>query len=536
MLRHRILLSSSLLAASLAVPTIAQENSGTQPGAQQEIELRQQIRQLEAELVQRRAEGVQSVTVNGKSLAPEHVRREAVFLAGNNQIESKISMFFVEEWMERAIEDGRDAKEFEISEEKIVADLTEQVAKFQEQAPGAEFWEAVRSMTGLNREGYLEQARQTELFMKVFFPGTADQWPTITKEAIIASAAAGSGQQFWDNMVNTTKSEDGKAKELPPFWMYLCRGWVQKQLKQWSDIRYPADGLPMDVVLSVNGRVWKTDDAFERVRSGVFAQDIERAMIEVVSREALRQQLEKTGNFMSDDEYREEYEEYRQQYDNTPFTTEVIAKTFKGYPSLEAFRQRWRLMRSFEKMIAKDINDENLQAHADKFGRFFADGQTNVDVIPFLAKSTTTGAWLPNGFDGAKQRAMAAFEQISGGASFDDILEKHGEFFAKDTERGRLGNKSLNQIRQSVSESEFTDLLMGYSIGAYLFYDAEPEKVVGPLRSPVGYFIGRVNRRLPARSAVDVKNERMRELVKQDYVTQRFMQWANEVLSRVSVN
>lgn len=527
-------LLTSLLAATLAVPAGAQEASPEL--LKQEVELRQQIREMEAELVRRRAEGVQAVSVNGKSLSPLQVRREAVFLAGSQQIEGKISTFFVQEWMERAIEEGRDAKDFEISEETIIKDLQKQVSEFQQQNPGAEFWEAVRSLTGMNRDGYLEQARQTELFMKVFFPGPAENWPQITKEAIIASAAAGSGKQFWDNMIKTTKGEDGKAKPLPPFWLYLCRGWVQKQLKQWSDIRYPADGLPPEIVLSVNGRIWKTDEAFERVRSGVYAQDIQRAMIEVVSREALRQELERTGHYMSDDEFREEYDEYRQQYDSTPFTTEVIAKTFKGYPSLEAFRQRWRLMRSFERMIAQDINDDNLQAHANKYARFFADGQTNVDIIPFMAKSTITGAWLPDGFTGSKKRAVEAFEAIQGGASFDDILETKGEFFAKDKDRGRLGNKSLNQIRQGVRESEFTDLLMGYSIGTFLFYDAEEGKVVGPLRSPEAYYIARVNKRLPARSTVDVKNERMRELVKQDYVTQRFMAWANGVLSKVTVN
>jgi hypothetical protein len=531
-LRTDLLVPLSILAVAGA-PLQAQDAAVLR---EQEIALRQQIRELEADLIQRRAEGIEAIEVNGVKLSPLQVRREAVFLAGANQIEAKIANFFIDEWMERAVEEGRNRADFEISEQKIVADLKDQVAQFQEQNPGAEFWDAVRSMTGLSRDGYLEQARHTELFNKVFFPGPAEQWPSITKEAIIASAGGGSGKQFWDNMVNSTKSQNGQIKELPVFWMFLCRGWVQKQLKMWSDIRYPADGLPPEIVLSVNGRTWETEEAFERVKTGVFVQDLERAMIEVVGREALRQALEKAGAMMSDDGFREEYDVYRQQYDSTPFTTEVIAKTFKGYPSLEAFRQRWRLMRSFEKMIAKDINDDNLQAHADRYVRFFKDGQTDVDVIPFLAKSVKTNAWQPDGFAGARQRAVEAFEAISGGASFDDTLEQRGEFFAKDPERGRLGNKALNQIRQSLRESEFTDLLMGYSIGTYLFYDAEQGKVVGPLRGPEGYYIARVNNRLPARGTVDVKDERMRELVRQDYVTHRFMAWANEVLSRVQIN
>ena len=39
-------------------------------------------------------------------------------------------------------------------------------------------------------------------------------------------------------------------------------------------------------------------------------------------------------------------DEYRQPYDSTPFTVEIIATRFKGYPCLEAFRSRWRLISS----------------------------------------------------------------------------------------------------------------------------------------------------------------------------------------------
>ena len=164
----------------------------------------------------------------------------------------------------------------------------------------------------------------------------------------------------------------------------------------------PSDGLPADIVLSVNGRTWQTDKAFEIVQPGLFLQDIERAMTEMVVREALKQELEANKAYMADAEFRAAFEEFRQEYDNTPFTTEVIATAFKGYPSLEAYRQRWRLMRSFENMIAKDLNNDNLQEHGTKFARFFSDGQTSVDVIQFLGKDIKTGAWLTDGMAGAK--------------------------------------------------------------------------------------------------------------------------------------
>ena len=351
----------------------------------------------------------------------------------------------------------------------------------------------------------------------------------------MASAQGSSGKDFWDNIEKSSTDDKGNPRDLPPFWMQLCRQWVQKQLKKWSDVQYPSDGLPGDIVLKVNERTWKTNDAFESIRTGLYTQDIERAIAEVMVRESLKQALMAAGAYLSDEDFRKEFDTYRQEYDNTPFTTEVIATAFKGYPSLEAYRQRWRLMKSFENMIAKEINDDNLKAHAEKYARFFADGATGVDVIQFFAKDTKTSGWTPNGMEEAKKRAQACFDEIKAGASFDKMLETKGEFFANDPEKGHLGSKSLNQLRQSLKESEFTDLLNGFSVGMHLFYDAEPGKIVGPLRGPEGYYIARVNSRSPARSAVSVAEARTRELVKQDYVSTRFLQWANEVMSKAVI-
>ena len=122
-------------------------------------------------------------------------------------------------------------------------------------------------------------------------------------------------------------------------------------------------------------------------------------------------------------------------------------------------------------------------------------------------------------------------KSIEGGADFDEVLRDKGEFYATDKEKGRLGSKSLNQIRQSLRESEFTDLLLGYSVGSYLFYDAAPGTVVGPVRGPDSWFVARINSRVPVRQAVNLSEDRTKELARQDYVNWRFLQWANGVIA-----
>jgi hypothetical protein len=306
---------------------------------------------------------------------------------------------------------------------------------------------------------------------------------------------------------------------------------VQKGLRSWSIIQYASHGLPSDLVLKVNDLQWSTQEAFDFVKKGLFVQDLERAIQEVVAREALRQVLVSKNAYISDEEFTRRYDEYRQPFDSTPFTVEIIATRFKGYPCLEAFRARWRLITSYGDMIKAEINDENLQAHADKYAAFFAEGQVDLNLIPFQARNPKTGAWEPDGMAQAKERCEAVFAALEKKElTFDQALDKHTEFFANDDKRGRLGLLPLNQLKQHLRESEFTQLLDGFSLTEFLFFEAEVGKTIGPIAGPDGWFIARVNVRTPPRRKIDVKVERERQLVQEDYVTNRFFRWASEII------
>jgi hypothetical protein len=357
----------------------------------------------------------------------------------------------------------------------------------------------------------------------------------ITKEAIKAQTQSDQGPKFLEQLEKATEGvdENGNPKKLPEFWVNMMRQFVQKGLRSWSDVRYASHGLPVETVLRVNDLEWSTQDAFEFIKKGLFVHDLERAMQEVAVREALRQELVSKGAFISDEEFATRYDTYREPYDSTPFTVEVIATRFKGYPCLEAFRARWRLISSFSDLIKDEINDENLQKHAVKRGAFFADGQCDVSVIPFQGRNKITGAWAPDGMEDAKKRCAAVFAQMEAGElTFDQALEQHTEFFANDEKRGLLGMLPLNQLRQQCRENEFTQLLDGFAISDHLFFDAEVGKTIGPVAAPEAWLICRVNSRTPARRQVNVKVERERELVREDYITYRFLEWANGIIAK----
>ena len=530
---HRALFIAATLASAsaFALPVAFAQTP------QEQIKLaKKDVDILQDKLIDERSKLLRSMKVNGKQLDPLEVMREAVYLAGGKLVEAKVANFFILEELKKQVESGqRKAEEFLVTEEQVITELAPMKAEFESKNPGIDFWEVVRTQYGLSKETFMEQRKESILFDRVFFPGSPKDWPDITKEAIKAQTQSDQGPKFLDQLVQATEGvdENGNPKKLPEFWVNMMRQFVQKGLRSWSDVRYGSHGLPSETVLRVNDLEWSTQDAFDFVKKGLFVHDLERAMQEVAVREALRQELISKDVYITDEEFTKRYDAYREPYDSTPFTVEVIATRFKGYPCLEAFRARWRLISSFSDLIKDEITDENLQAHANKRAAFFADGQCDVSIIPFQGRDKVTGAWAPGGMDAAKERCAAVFAKMeSGELKFDEALDKHTEFFANDEKRGLLGMLPLNQLRQQCRENEFTQLLDGFAVADYLFFEAEVGKTIGPIAGPEAWLICRVNSRTPARRQINVKVERERELVLEDYVTYRFLEWANEIIAK----
>ncbi|MFK7740000.1 MAG: hypothetical protein AB8H80_06715 [Planctomycetota bacterium] len=532
---HRAFVTAAAVSAVCAFfsPEVQAQNEPEQIQA-----LERTVEDLNEQLIEERSKLLRSLKVNGQQLDPLEVMRESVYLAGGKLVEAKVANFFILEELKNQVESGkRKAEEFAVSDDDVMEQLAPMKSDFEGKNPGVDFWEVVRTQYGLSKETFLEQRRESILFDRVFFPGQPKDWPDITKEAIKAQTQNSDGPDFMEQLINATEGvdENGNPKKLPDFWLNMMRQFVQKGLRTWSDVRYASNGLPPDVVLRVNNLEWSTQEAFDFIKKGLFAHDLDRAMQEVAVRAALRQELIEKGVYVSDEDFAKRYDEYREPYDSTPFTVEVIATRFKGYPCLEAFRSRWRLITSYADMIKDEINDENLQKHADARAAFFADGQVDVSIIPFQGRSKITGAWVPGGLEEAKTRCEEAFAMLeSGDMTFDEALDKHTEFFANDEKRGLLGMLPLNQLRQQLRETEFTQLLDGFSIAEHLFFNAEVGKTIGPIQGPESWLICRVNSRAPARRRIDVKVERERELVREDYITYRFLEWANGVIGKSS--
>jgi hypothetical protein len=118
---------------------------------------------------------------------------------------------------------------------------------------------------------------------------------------------------------------------------------------------------------------------------------------------------------------------------------------------------------------------------------------------------------------------------------FDTAIKTFGKFKPGDTDQGVLGLKSFNELRQKLGESEYMDFVNGYSIAGVLLNQATEGSVIGPLRCNDGYVIAKLVHRVPPGGAVSIEDEKTRDLVKQDFITSRFLRWAGEVAQSLDI-
>ncbi|HKB16332.1 MAG TPA: hypothetical protein VKF62_09705, partial [Planctomycetota bacterium] len=236
-------------------------------------------------------------------------------------------------------------------------------------------------------------------------------------------------------------------------------------------------------------------------------------------------------------------------YEKTPFSIEVVATAFKKFPSYDLYREYYRLRKSFEKMIEKEVTDEALLQHRARVQDFLGDGKVDAQVILISALDYTDFSWKgPDAFDKARARAEEVMGELKKGLTFEEAIDRYSEFFdppapaagqqAPQTprpNRGRFGPQSKNQLKTLLGESEFDEIVRGYSIGEILFHEAPIGEAVGPIRGPLGAYIGRVIARHPGAKAIDLAQENSRNLLREDYLARRFLDWSNGVVAKAKI-
>ena len=224
MIRHYALTTAFALVAALPA----------QDDKQKITELNSSVNRLSNQLYDERAKLLMNIKVNGQALDPRIVKRETVYLTGGKLVEAKVADFFIFEEVKKQVESGKKpAESFQVTDEEVMREIEPMMTEFSVKNPGIDFWEVVRTQFGLNRETFLQQKKQSILFDRVFFPGAPNEWPMITKEAIVANTTQGQGPEFLKKLEEAAGGgADGKPKKLPEFWLQMMRQFVQKGLRK----------------------------------------------------------------------------------------------------------------------------------------------------------------------------------------------------------------------------------------------------------------------------------------------------------------
>ena len=470
--------------------------------------------------------------VNGVRVSAAEVDRQVLYRVGQVQIRQKLIEMIVDDQMAVLIEEGKKKKsDFAVFEQAVTDRIAKSIKEYASKNPGKDFW-AELEKSNTSKEEFRTMIRSTLLFDKIFFPGIPKNWPEITKEAIMASGGE-QGTAFFERLEESVK----EGQKVPDLFLYICRQWVVKKMMEWSEVKYASDGLAKDACLSINGKHWKTKDAMIALAQKITAVDRESALLEIVLQAALKGALQKAGSYLDDQQFKVEFQKYREPYDKTPFTVEVMATMFKGYPSFETYKARWRLERSYENLISKEINDDSLEEHAKVAKAFLSDGRVSVNLLRLPAFDDSKGRWISQGFAKAEALADKIMEDIvAKKISFTEAMARYGKWPALAEEQGFYVSKSLNELRLPLKESDYTDFIEGYSVAEELFYRGKVDHVVGPFRGRDGYYICYIVDRIPAGAPMDLTDKNSRDLVKQDYLSHRFLRWANEVASKTKVH
>lgn len=496
--------------------------------------------------------------VNGKEIPVSAIKREMVYAAGAQVLEGKKLDVIIEEEIARRVAAGEDRAKFEFTAEEKESLLSAALQQIKDQYPSLDPME-VLERNGMSKRLLEGQVAQTLRFDKVFLPSDPRQWPVTTTDAITESA----GADFITKLREAQDEKDRKAKEAAggaaepapapdkkgeDMFKMIMRKMVMQSLFDKSVVKYASNGLPDGVAMQVNQKSIMTDELYDLVSGSLNDERIRQTRLWLAKIESCKQELQKQNAWIGDEEFQKLFAEHKAPYDQSPFKLEVIATGFKRFPSMDSYMTYFRVLKSYERMIAPEINDGNLTKHLARANKLLGLSRCNVQMILCSAMDMSTGKWRADGWEYAKNRALEASKLLAekGGENWDEVLEQYSEFWdppipvgqpnlnSNLRNKGRIGIVNRNEMLQRIDESEFSMFVEGAGIVDYVFFD-QPEGIDGPFKGPHGYYITRVISRTPPTKEFSLSDAAQRDLVVQDYLSMRINTWAQDLLENAKV-
>lgn len=488
------------------------------------------------------------VTVDGKAIPEIELKRFLALGLGSKQVENAKYAIILKEELERRKSAGEDVARFVPTDADLEAEVARQKKDFLLKYPTLDFPTEV-GRAFLSLELWKEGARQTILFDRLFIPDNPEQWPPLTREALLGEGGPG---WFEDAMTSyqtrLKKMQDEGLSELPPddpIWVEYLRSVVLETLAKFSEADTNPQRMPPGVLALVDGKPIMIEDIYKQIRPYLTPDIVADARKFLAMRALMEDDLGKKGVLISRTEFETVFEPGKE-WNDTISRFQMLGLQVMGFPSMEAYFDHTRLTMSFKKTLEEELkSDDKISGMLAHTNAITAAAKADCEVIMTSAYDDANVRWKPEGWQQAEARAKAIKKELDGGADWGKTLELKSEFWdppMPDTGpdkpqfgfkfKGRWGPKTRNEFLGYLNESEYRAFLDGGTITDLVFFKQKVGTVEGPTKGVRGYYITNLKSTTPPVKPLDIKTPQHRDLIVQYYVRDKFNAWAKELLAK----
>lgn len=443
---------------------------------------------------------------------------------------------------------------------------------------------------------YEDQVRQTLEFETMFFPGHPDGWPAITLEAIHAGSPnfdlVADYAQHYQWRVEAAEESGEPIKREEEMMMSLLRDYVMNALASLVEIKTQTDGLPPDVLMTVEGGGFfeslMTEDVYQDMKHVFDEADILEAKTFLALEYVTRQKLEASGHLIEREKFLADIKKMQDDLAQSIFNWDFLALEGHQFPSIVAYNEHAYLVESFKGMIAEEINrtesnalPPELEAFLPRANVIMGLGKCRADVLLISAFDFPEYQWKEDGWSQAEAKAGKVRQEID---DFIDFIISEAEAKQTALEEGRNYNKperlvsfdefwsntldmysefwdppmpvtgkmppamslrnkgrftgdltTRNDFRRFVDESPYTEFLKNISVTDQIFFDLEPGTIGGPFRGSNGYYIVYLKERTPPSNPIDPFSDRHFTMLTDDYARSQMQAFAHKSLAEAEV-
>jgi hypothetical protein len=483
------------------------------------------------------------------------LRRQLVYQFGSAVLDSRKVDVFIEQEKNKQLASGADPKRFEVLEEQVQKKVEEALKSVREQYPTLDP-AVVLSHNNIDIKNLGRLTRQSTMFDAVFLPDNPAEWPATSMEAIKSRMGEAIVQQLTDSyakrqeeLAKLPEEERAKAMQNQGVFQMLMRAQIQQELNAAADLKWASSGLPPEVAMRVNGLDILVDDVYAEIAENLSPQQIDEARDWLVKCALIETALQRSGKLLSEEEFAPLYEAHVHPPEQSFFPMESVVRQFMKFPSMDVYRQYYRLLSSFERLIADQITDASLQAHYEaRANRMLNLSTVDCEIILCAAFDFESNRWKEDGWKLAEEEALQVVDQLAAaeGGNWDRLLEAYSDFWdppaptqatmqqaPRKKNKGRIGAHNRNELLQTLSESDYRNFIVGSSITDEIFFNLEAGQVGGPYEGPFGYYIVRVLSQGAPTGARSLGDASFRDMVRQDYVATRFMGYGRQLSEAV---